>query len=289
MLRTVLMAGVPGVSGEEQVRFQPPDEAWLASVSQLRVNALNVYLFDVRERRDLRSNEWSSGSGSQGPTRTPDPVRVDCHYLVSAWSPATVTPATEPTLDEHKLLYDAMAVLLRSMPLVPATIYPRDSQAFKDLDPLIAESSLPVEVVPPEGFLKLAEFWGSMGTGIRWKPAIWLIVTVPVGLRTEVSGPMVTTRIIEFRPGSDPATAEVFVQIAGTVTRADEALEHAVVSIRRDDVLLQSVDTGADGRFTFAGLRPVPHVLQVSAPGVPSHSVAIDVPDPHGRYDIAVP
>lgn len=289
LLRTVLMTGVPELTKPTQVSFQPPDEDWRTAVSSLTENALNVYLVDVRERRDLRSNEWVTEVGPQGATRTPQPARVDCHYLITAWSPATVTPSTEPSLDEHKLLYAAMAALFDASPLIAAKIYPTDSAAFKALDPLIANAELPTEVVPPEGFIKLAEFWGAMGTGHRWKPAIWLIVTVPVAMRTEIIGPVVTTRIIEFRQGDDPDTAEVFVQIAGTATRAGSAIDDALIRVERDGVALQSFRTGPDGRFTFADLRPVPHILHVSAPGVPTHSIPIPVPNPHGGYDIAVP
>ena len=289
LLRTVLMAGVPGVTSADQVRFQPPDDDWRTVVSGLKDNALNVYLVDVRERRDLRSNEWVTGSGPLGPTRTPEPTRVDCHYLVSAWSPATITPAIEPTLDEHRLLYDAMAALLRSSPLVASDIYPPGSAAFNALDPLLTERGIPTEVVPPEGFLKLAEFWGAMGTGTRWRPAIWLIVTVPVAMRTQAGGPLVTTRIIEYRQGSDPDTAEVLVQIAGTVTHGAAPVERATVRVERLGVSLRSVLTGPDGRFTFTGLHPGPHVLVADAPGATAPSVPISVPDPQGSYDIAVP
>ncbi|HMN28756.1 MAG TPA: hypothetical protein PKE45_11455, partial [Caldilineaceae bacterium] len=31
----------------------------------------------------------------------PAPERLDCHYLISAWSPTDVTPQLEPILDEH--------------------------------------------------------------------------------------------------------------------------------------------------------------------------------------------
>src|SRR5215831_16007777 len=95
LLRAVLIAGVPGISGPDQVRFQPPDEDWRSTVSQLGQNALNVYLADLRERRSLRSNDWMTGTGPAGPTRTPEPARVDCHYLITAWSPAVMTPAVE--------------------------------------------------------------------------------------------------------------------------------------------------------------------------------------------------
>lgn len=289
LLRAVLMAGVPGITTEDQVRFQPPDDDWRTVVAGLSRNALNVYLVDLRERRDLRANEWVAGFGPDGPTRTPEPVRMDCHYLISAWSPATTTPAVEPALDEHLLLYDAAAVLLRTAPLVPSKVYPPGSAAYLALDPLLAGAELAMEVAPADGFAKLADFWSGMGEDSRWKPVIWLTVTVPVAMRTELTGPLVTTRIIEYRQGANPDTAEVLVQIAGTVTHAAEALAQARVRIRRGDRVLQSVQTGSDGRFTFAGLQPTPHVLVVEAPGRPTVTRQITVPDPQGSYDIAVP
>jgi hypothetical protein len=72
-------------------------------------------------------------------------------------------------------------------------------------------------VLPVEGFPKLAEFWGAMGANHRWKPAVYLVVTIPVVLRTEIAGPMVTTRITEYRQTGKPETAEVWIQIGGHV------------------------------------------------------------------------
>ena len=98
LLRQVLIDGVDLISDESQVRFQPPDEDWRTYVSTLTVggnpaNALNVYLVDLRENRKLRTNERDAhGDRADGIVReTPAPRRVDCHYLISAWSPADVS------------------------------------------------------------------------------------------------------------------------------------------------------------------------------------------------------
>jgi hypothetical protein len=42
---------------EGQVGFQPPDRAWRNHVGDEQRNALNAYLADVRENRNLRSND----------------------------------------------------------------------------------------------------------------------------------------------------------------------------------------------------------------------------------------
>src|SRR5215468_776554 len=112
LLRHLFMTQIPVLSDEAQVRFQPPDEDWRSYVStNLTGNALNIYLAELRENRKLRSNERVQDVTNGMVSETPAPRRVDCHYLITAWSPAPVTPAVEPTVDEHALLYAVTGVL----------------------------------------------------------------------------------------------------------------------------------------------------------------------------------
>ena len=220
LLRHLFIAQIDEITDESQVRFQPPDEQWRNDLSTLQRNALNVYLVDLRENRKQRSNERTRETLNGIVSETPAPRKVDAHYLISAWSPAVVTTALEPTLDEHALLYKVIGVLMNQETLIPRKVY--------DPDPLpttfpksIADAELPTSVLPVEGFPKLAEFWGTMGQGHRWKPVVYLIVTVPVELLQEIAGPMVTTRITEYRQYGRPETAEVWIQIGGTVSDKD--------------------------------------------------------------------
>jgi hypothetical protein len=53
--------------------------------------------------------------------------------------------------------------------------------------------------MPPEGYPKLSEFWGLMGSGARWRPSVYFVVTLPVERKRRNLGPLVesiTTRII---------------------------------------------------------------------------------------------
>jgi hypothetical protein len=56
MLRHLFMAQINQITDEDQVRFQPPDEDWRGQVQGLQHNALNVYLFDLRENRKRHSS-----------------------------------------------------------------------------------------------------------------------------------------------------------------------------------------------------------------------------------------
>ncbi len=139
---------VAELTGDAQVRFQPPDEDWRAMVPNIAdgsgnpANSLNVYLVDLRENRRLRTNERARTTVGQDVYETPPPRRVDCHYLISAWSPVQPSPGIDPTPDEHALLAEVARVLgaatssiprrsaqLRARPAFPRSPCPRRSWA----------------------------------------------------------------------------------------------------------------------------------------------------------------
>jgi hypothetical protein len=135
-----------------------------------------------------------------------------------------------------------------------------------------------------------------MGANHRWKPAVYLVVTIPVILRTELAGPMVTTRITEYRHTGKPETAEVWIQIGGHVLDATNPLKDgspALVTgawVRLEDpagTSLQTTETNDMGRFTFGRLRPGAYQLRWRATGHPEPAPClIEVPSPSGEYDL---
>ncbi len=298
ILRDLLLNQVDGITDETQVRFQPPDDDWRTYVANLTVggepaNALNVYLVELRENRRLRSNQRATSVSNGQVHHDPAPARLDCHYLITAWSPAAVTAAIEPTLDEHVLLYQATAVLMQNAPVNPARIYPPGSAALTAVPELIRTADLPTQVLPAEGFAKLAEFWGTMGGNQRWKPGIHLIITIPVLLLRQLAGPMVTTRITEYRRTGQPQTAETWIQIGGyvldssTVSSAPVAGAWVQLQTTSGDPL-QTTNTNGLGQFTFLRLQAGQYQLLWRADGfaLPAGPRTIDVPSPTGEYDL---
>jgi len=113
LLHRLLRNSIAELTADAQVRFQPPDEDWRALVPGITDaagnpgNSLNVYLVDLRENRKLRTNERERMVQGTDIFEVPPARRVDCHYLISAWSPVAVTIAIDPTIDEHALLAEA--------------------------------------------------------------------------------------------------------------------------------------------------------------------------------------
>lgn len=300
LMRQLLIERIAGLTDEAQVRFQPPDQDWRTYVTNLTVggnpaNALNVYLADLRENRKLRSNERVRTVENGIVNEEPAPARLDCHYLISAWSPALVSPAIEPTLDEHALIYQTAAVLMREGAFNPSRVYPAGSAPLLAWPAAFRDTDFPAEILPVEGFNKLAEFWSGMGQGSVWRPATYLIVTLPIAFILEVAGPMVTTRITEYRISGEPATAEAWIQIGGHVLDATNPQPNGLPSpvagawVELETLAgrrLQLIQTNELGRFTFADLRAGSYRLRTRAVGLAEITRDVDVPSPSGEYDL---
>jgi len=282
LLRHLFISQIDEISEEGQIGFQPPDKDWRTDVTPNRPIYLNVYLADIRENRKLRSNERTRIMENGIISEKPAPARIDCHYLITAWSPASVTPQIEPTLDEHALIYKVITVLINRQVLKPRKIYDTLPPGFPAE---IAEAELPIEVLPVEGFGKLPEFWGTVEW--RWKPMVYLVITLPVIAERVEAGERISTRRIVYKTtDGQPVTEESF-QIGGRVYETDNpqtAIEGAEVRlIEKDEIVI----TNIRGQFSFGGMQPGNYNLEVSKTGYNPQIKDITVPgDSPEAYDV---
>src|SRR5215470_12339843 len=101
-LEAFLRATVPLPRREVDVSFEAPDRDWAAKVSR---PTINLYLWDVRRNLSDRDFGVVTVHDENGkPHRRAPLPRVDCRYLVTAW--------TTDIRDEHSLLGATLAALL---------------------------------------------------------------------------------------------------------------------------------------------------------------------------------
>jgi hypothetical protein len=164
LLRDLFIATVPGITSDTQVGFGPPNDDWHTYVSHLNTQlALNVYLIDLREDRKLRMNDRLRTTQNGVVSETPASIKMDCHYLISAWSPAQPAPGVEPTLDEHALLFQVVSTLSGQQSLNPARVYPAGSPKLNAWPTPYQDREMLMMYLPVEGFRQFAEFWQTMG------------------------------------------------------------------------------------------------------------------------------
>lgn len=137
--------------------------------------ALNLFLYDVQENHEYRggASEWHKRDDGT-LFRPPAPVRVDCHYLVTAWAPEG---APNPEQDEHRLLGAAMAVLLRFRELPRAHMLGDLAQS-----PHLVRAS----ALRSEGARSLGELWSALGG--RPRPAFNYVVTLALAVHPTEEG-----------------------------------------------------------------------------------------------------
>jgi hypothetical protein len=166
------------------ISFATPDDQF--PPQSVTLPAIDLFLYDIRENLELRSNEvFFERSGDGSAVRTKAPVRVDFSYLITAWPSQSVS---EPAEDEHHLLGEVMRVLLRHS-TIPEDVL---QGVLAQQDP-----ALPVSSLQPGRLQSLGEFWQALGG--KPKATLNYTVTLAVDVSEAEKVPLVRDKQIKIR------------------------------------------------------------------------------------------
>jgi len=158
----------PALVGQVAISFSAPDSDF--PPSSVTLPAVDLFLYDVRENLELRNTGWVVERRDDGTAqRRRLPTRVDCSYLITAWSSES---STSRPMDEHRLLSEVMKVLLRH-PTIPEVLL---QGSLKGQEP-----PLPSSTLQPGRLQSVAEFWQALGG----KPKAALNYTVTIGVTAD--------------------------------------------------------------------------------------------------------
>ncbi|PSB34407.1 DUF4255 domain-containing protein [Stenomitos frigidus] len=190
-LQELLKAELPERFGETSgtqtaITFCTPNRDAIGSKGKFP--ALNLFLYDIRENQELRSNSWTVTRNENGTaTREPPPVRVDCSYLITVW------PNDEYDFQvEHKTLGEVMQALLR-YPKLPSTVLQGSLQEF--------QPPSRVSILGQVKLQSLGEFWQAMGG--KPKATLNYTLTISVPAPTEPQTLPLVVSSIAFRDGRE--------------------------------------------------------------------------------------
>jgi len=270
-LRQLLIREIPIKNGEVEIAFEQPKREWSARLNR---PTLNIFLHDMRENAKLRNIQWErehNGNGMTTLRRTP--VRLDLHYLITAW-------AAEPE-DEHRLLTRALMALFRQ-PYLPEDLLPEGLHG----QPV----PIPLKVAQYDELRNPADIWSALDNELR--PGIICVITLALNPYQPVTTPLVRTR--ELRVGhtisrlphrrrlNEQVEPDRFWTIGGTVN-SQEPLENLRLTLveRGVDVPLQP-----EGRFAIGNLEAGDYTLEISIPGRRSKRHKITVPSPDYELEV---
>jgi hypothetical protein len=168
-LEAFLRDVVPLPARDVDVAFDAPDGDWSAALGSRPT--VDLYLWDVRPNLAERDYGEVIIEEQDGRRFRRDPLpRVDCRYLVTAW--------TSEVRDEHSLLGDVLSALL----LHPTIDIAHLRGAFATVRPLPA-----LRLRSGDGS-ENSDFWSALGGQL--KPGLDLVVTVSVDAAMRaVAGP----------------------------------------------------------------------------------------------------
>lgn len=256
-------AAAPQAVREADVSFDTPDRDYKPAQT-----TLNLFLQEVVENRTLREEGPVTIRTETGFTTRMPFLRIDCTYLVTAWSNQT---GGLKAAAEHRLLGLALQWLGR-FPVIGETFHRgalRNPPQPYPLSTVVAQTQ--------EG-RSAAEFWSALGVAPR--PAFPLTVTLTVQPYDEIQESVAPEAIrVTTTPPEHP-------QLAGRV------LDHTLAPAPGTTVVV--VETGSqavvgpDGEFAVPGLKFGRYTLRVQPSGGPAKEVAVDYAAEHQRLTVVL-
>jgi hypothetical protein len=248
-----------------EVAFEAPTREWSAGVSR---PTLNLFLYDMRESANAPPADWTEHRANGEARVERPPLKVDCAYSITAW--------TRAVQDEHRMISQALAVLLAHERLPPEAL--AGTGLARHAGSIVTRIGRP----KAEGS---AEFWTALGG--QYKLSLDYVVTLPCHPGVTLHrGPEVRTHSVRVRDrdGTRVRATELH-EAGGTVRSADGApVQGAWVALPEAGAF---ATTGADGRFTFGRVSPGSHRCECRAPGGAVATGQLVVPGP--GVDLTLP
>jgi hypothetical protein len=256
-LRAVLQADVPINKAEIDIAFDRPTREWSGRLTK---PTLNLFLYDVREREELKDDTPIITRDSNGKAVKQSPARrIDLAYFVTAW--------TKEADDEHRILGAVLASMYRQ-----ALIDPKYFQGVLHGTTYDVLS----RVTPPNELFNPHDIWGVMDNE-HHAPLSW-VITAPLDVFKPTTGPLVRTKII--RVGE-----EEVAQVAGLAYRkGDRSAVLAGVKVSIDGTAFEA-ETDRDGEFAFVNIPNGDYVWKIQLDG---KTITRKIKVPSAAYDIEV-
>lgn len=178
-IKELLIQKVPIDITAIDISFDMPGKEWAAGISK---PTINIFLYDLRENRELRSNEVQLARTGDSGVQTKSPARVDATYFISAW--------TTDISDEHRLLGGVLGTLLK-YPVLPEEVLKGE----------MANQSFPLRawIAQPDRTPNVWDLWGGLDG--RLKAGISYVVTLALSPYEPQTVGLVTDKILKVKNG----------------------------------------------------------------------------------------
>jgi hypothetical protein len=251
--------------------FDQPTGDWAAGLTR---PTINLYLYDIRENLELRSQEWLTNKRADGKVEQKlAPRRYNLSYLITVWT-------QKQTEDEHAILWRVLGVLASSTTLPDEVLQGEMRNQVYPVLTQIAQPSIAIQNLP--------DLWSVMQNQLR--PSINYVVTLAMERQIVFTGPLVLTKQVTFSRIPGGPIGEDIWQIAGIVHRKG-ATPSPLAGVEVKLVEAGRVTTSDEfGRYSFTRIAPGTYHVQVQVGGKETkRSISIPPQDNDlTHYDLAL-
>jgi hypothetical protein len=260
-----LLIADAGVNPKDiDISFHRPTRDWSSRLSRPTVN---VFLYDIREREELKDDLPAISRNADGlAVKQKPPRRIDLVYQITAWT-------TEPD-DEHRILSGILGCLYRHTKIEK-----------KYLQGSLANVTYPVLARIPgqQETMRPNDLWGALDNEMR--VAITWVITAPLDVFAPVSGPLVRSKEIQLGTLEKPKM-ENLAQVSAVLHQkgsTEKIISGARVSLQGTGF---AAKTDAAGEFHFFNLPPGNYKLDVETPDGKTRTTAFNVPLPDYNVEV---
>lgn len=242
----------PELVRDAEVEFVPPGDSYSPSVS-----TINLFLYDLREDLQLRSNvpDWDP---LRAEIRRPS-YRLACSYLVTTW-PGTAVTGEAAILAQHRLLGEVARVLSGMAEI---------DQSHLQGGLVNQPCPVPLTMSHADPTNNPGQFWAAIGGKLR--PTLTLTATIALApdAKPLTAYPVSTNTIV--------LNAQAAHRIGGTVRHSTSGEPVPGVALELLELGVRA-SSGADGRYTFASVAASTYQLRATRPGYLPATRSITVP-----------
>jgi hypothetical protein len=231
---------------------------------------VNLFLYDIRENLELRSNEPTIERVDGHAITHRSPLRVACSYLITTWPMGVSGEAA--SLLEQRLLGQVLQVLSR---------YPTIPKDFLKGSLVDQELPLPMVTAVVDSQKNMSEFWTALGSKLR--PSLTVTVTIALPVFADVSYPIVTTKSFSFEVSEE--VEETRVQIGGRVLDSGSRAAVAGALVEIGELGLRTT-TDSEGRYSFLKVPAGTHTIRVLAFDYQLATRSLVVPGRREDYEV---
>jgi len=181
------------VTSNHKIVFYPPLKS---NISTDDKTVINIYLFDIRENIESKTNKWEFTRDETRAYREKPPVLLDLFYMITLYGSST---NIESRIEEElQMLSYLLPLIYDKSYLTKEDVALEFASLFEQLD----ENSpkIPIESIHPKFLDEQGGFqiWSSFEQHL--KPAIYLKLTAPILFDASDTGAIVLEKTMNLNP-----------------------------------------------------------------------------------------